>query len=85
MGGIWEAGVKLMKFHLHRDVGNAKLNFEEFYTLLCQIEAVLDSRPLSTLSNDLDNLQVLTPDHFLIGISLLALPDYNRSILKSLV
>ena len=28
MGGIWETGVELMKFHLDLVVGNAKLNFE---------------------------------------------------------
>jgi len=77
MGGIWEAGVKSMKFHLHRVVGNVKLTVEEFYTLLCQVEAVLNSRPLCQLSNEPDNLQVLTPGHFLISTSLLALPDHN--------
>jgi hypothetical protein len=83
IGGIWEAGVKSMKFHLCRVVGNAKLTFEEFYTLLYQVEAVLNSRPISPLSNNPDNLQVLTPGHFLIGTSLLALPDYNLTVLSS--
>lgn len=46
MGGIWEARVKSMKFHL-RVAGNAKINYEEFYTLLCQIEAVLNKTYLS--------------------------------------
>jgi len=77
MGGIWEAGVKSMEFHLRRVAGNAKLTFEEFYTLLCQVEAVLNSRPICPLGNNPDNLQVLTPGHFLIGTSLLAPPDRN--------
>ena len=34
MGGIWEAGVKSMKFHLRQVVGNAKSNYEEFYTFV---------------------------------------------------
>jgi len=66
-----------MKFHLHRVVGNADLTFEKFYTLRCQIEAVLNSRLLCPLSNHPDNLQALTPGHFLIGTSLLALRDHN--------
>jgi hypothetical protein len=82
MGGIWE-GVKSMKFHLCRVVGNVKLTFEEFYTLLCQVEAVLNSKPICPLSNKPDNLQVLTPGHFVIGTSLLALPDYILTDLSS--
>jgi len=71
MGGIWEGGVKSMKFRLHRVVGNAKLTVDEFYTLLCQAEGVLNSRPLCPLSNDPDNLPVLLalPDHKLIDLS----------------
>ena len=83
VGGIWEAGVKLMKFKLHTVVGNAKLTSEESYTLLCQVEAVLNSRSLCPLSNDSDNLQFLTPGLFLISTSLLALPDHSLIDLSS--
>ena len=69
MGGIWEVGVKSMIFHLRRVVGNAKLAFEEFYTLHCHVEAVLNSGPVCPLSKNPDNFQVLIPGHFLIGTS----------------
>src|SRR5215510_8318416 len=62
---------------------NAKLTFEEFYTLLCQLEAVLYPRPICPLSNNPDNLQVLTQRHFLIGTSLLALPGHSLIDLPS--
>jgi len=48
-GGIWETGVKAMKFHLKRVAGTALLNCDEMETLLAQIEAVLNSRPLTSL------------------------------------
>ena len=83
MGGIWEAGVKTMKFHLRRVARNVKLTFEEFYTLICRVEAVLNSRLLCPMPNNPDNLQVLTPGHFLIGTSLLAPPDQNLIDLPS--
>ena len=66
-GGLWEAGVKSFKYHLKRVVGEAKLNYEEFLTIVIQIEGMLNSRPLTPLSADMDDLEVLTPGHFLIG------------------
>ncbi|KYQ57720.1 hypothetical protein ALC60_03312 [Trachymyrmex zeteki] len=69
-GGIWEAAVKSTKLHLKRIVGDTPLTFEEMYTVLTQVEAVLNSRPISPLSNDPNDLSYLTPGHFLVGDSL---------------
>ena len=74
-GGLWEAAVKSMKNHLKRVVATVKLTFEEFATILAQIEACLNSRPLVALSCDDDGVDALTPDHFLIGRPLESLPD----------
>ncbi|GFX75488.1 integrase catalytic domain-containing protein [Trichonephila clavipes] len=75
-GGLWEAGVKLVKFHLKRVVGSINLTFEEFYTLLTQIEAVLNSRQLRRLvDNDIDSLNVLTPSHFLVDEEVIGPPE----------
>ena len=75
-GGLWEAAVKRTKTHLKRIMGDVKLSFEEFTTVLTQIEACLNSRPLVyTGSPDDDSIEILTPGHFLIGQSLCSLPD----------
>jgi len=73
-GGLWETAVKSTKYHLRRVIGETTLTFEETSTLLAQIEACLNSRPLLALSDDPDDLSALTPGH-LIGAPLLAVPD----------
>jgi hypothetical protein len=74
-GGLWEAGVKSIKFHLKRTIGDATPTFEELNTLLTQIEACLNSRPLSPLSDHPDDLEPLTPSHFLVGEPLITIPE----------
>lgn len=76
-GGLWEAGVKSSKFHLLRTLKNSILTFESFSTIVTQIEGVLNSRPLTQLSTDPNDLEALTPAHFLIGRSLLTIPYYD--------
>lgn len=83
-GGIWEAAVKSFKRHLKRIIGESKLTFEEMSTVLSQIEACLNSRPLTTMNNpDDDGLEPLTPAHFLIGKPLMALPDTTLTSCQS--
>ena len=74
-GGLWEAEVKCFNHHLQRVLGEATLTFEEFSTLCAQIEACLNSRPLSPLSSDADDISALTPGHFLVGAPLMAMPE----------
>lgn len=54
-GGIWEAGEKSIKHHLKRLSGNMVFTFEELTTLLCQIEACLNSRLLCPMNNDIND------------------------------
>ncbi|XP_064214925.1 uncharacterized protein LOC135267108 [Tribolium castaneum] len=81
-GGIWEAGIKSVKTHLHRLIGEQILTFEELYTVLTQIESVLNSRLLCPVSADPNDLSVLTPGHFLTLEPLSAPPDSDLSSLK---
>ncbi|XP_052749788.1 uncharacterized protein LOC128200426 [Galleria mellonella] len=75
--GLAEAGIKSIKAHLVRVIGLQRLTFEEFYTILTQIESMLNSRPLSPLSSDANDFSVLTPGHFLTLEPLSTIPEEN--------
>nr|CAI5828097.1 unnamed protein product [Callosobruchus analis] len=79
-GGLWEAAVKSTKFHLKRVLVNSNVTYEEFFTLVVQIEGILNSRPLVAMSSDPNDLTSITPSHFLIGRPMTALPDVNLTI-----
>ncbi|GFU59451.1 integrase catalytic domain-containing protein [Trichonephila clavipes] len=74
-GGLWEAGVKSFKHHLYRTLVNSKITFEEFETIIIQIEGILNSRPLVPLSDNINEYEVLTPGHFIIGRPISAIPE----------
>ncbi|XP_014215483.1 uncharacterized protein LOC106644477 [Copidosoma floridanum] len=74
-GGLWESTVKACKHHLKRVIGEALLIYEKLTTLMSQIEACLNSKPLGYLSSTDEDPVALTPGHFLIGAALISPPD----------
>ncbi|XP_039537633.1 uncharacterized protein LOC120485904 [Pimephales promelas] len=73
-GGFWERLVRSVKMSMRKVLGKASLTFEEMSTLLAEVEAILNSRPLTFVHNELDEPQPLTPAHFLVGERLTSLP-----------
>lgn len=64
-----------MKHHLRRVIDDQSLTYEEYTTLLAEVEACLNSRPLCPLTDNSKYLEPLTPGHFLIGRPLIGPPD----------
>jgi hypothetical protein len=60
-GQVWKAVVKLKKVQLR----NTALTFEGFSTILCQIKVSFTSKPICVKFTDIEDIYVLTPDHFL--------------------
>jgi hypothetical protein len=77
-GGLWEANIKVAKGFLSKIGGNYIYTFEELSTLLAQVAACMNSRPICALSDNPTDPQPLTPAHFLIGRPLDALPEINQ-------
>ena len=68
-GGIWEREVqsikKVMNAMLQEFSNQVKMTDELLLTLMCEIEDILNNRPLTAVSMDSDNLEALTPNHIL--------------------
>ncbi|XP_014487595.1 PREDICTED: uncharacterized protein LOC106751252 [Dinoponera quadriceps] len=56
-------------------IGEATFTYEEMVTLLAEVEAYMNSRPIAAMSDDPEDLSPLTPGHFLIGALLLSVPE----------
>ncbi|XP_039288574.1 uncharacterized protein LOC120352394 [Nilaparvata lugens] len=73
-GGLWERSIRSFKSIFKIVTLKQVLNFEELHTLSAQIGAILNSRPITPLSEDPHDLAYLSPGHFLIGRPINALP-----------
>lgn len=66
-GGWWERLVRSVKSALKKSLGTRCLTKCELETTLSEVEACINSRPLTYVSEDHDVNKPLTPSHFLIG------------------
>ncbi|XP_053685703.1 uncharacterized protein LOC128735233 [Sabethes cyaneus] len=73
-GGLWEAGVKVVKLHLTRTLGNVTMTFEEFHTVLTHVESIVNSRLLYFSSDDPNDPQSISPAHLMFGRPLEPMP-----------
>lgn len=75
--GGWESSVKLMKHHIKRVLGEVRLCFEDFTTLIIEIEAIVNSRPMWSIPSRTDEFEALTPGHFIMFKAPNTLPEPN--------
>ena len=79
-GGWWERMVRSVKEPLRKVLGKSLLSFTELTTVLVKIEAIINSRPLTTVSDDVKDDTPVTPAHLAIGRSLVSLLDAQEEI-----
>ena len=76
-GGFYERLVKSVKLPLKKIFGNVMLDAEQMATVLTEIEAQINSRPLTYVGAEPNDLNALTPPKILIGRKL----QYKRVML----
>ncbi|KAK0135606.1 Proteoglycan 4 [Merluccius polli] len=64
-GGAWERIIRMIRQILTSVLHQQTLNDESFHTVLCEVEAILNDRPITKISGDHNDLEALTPNHIL--------------------
>ena len=67
--------IKQTKGALRVAVGNQVLSWNEMSTAFAKVKSLINSRPLGYPSNDPNDLQPLTPNHFLLGRASSSVPQ----------
>jgi hypothetical protein len=66
MGGVWERQIRTIRKILVALVKQQILDDESLMTLMCQVEATVNSRPITAVSNAVNDPEPLTPNHLLL-------------------
>ena len=73
-GGFWERLIGLTKTSLKKVLGHSQIDMETLQTVVTEIENILNNRPLTYPSSDINDLEALTPAHILYGRRISTLP-----------
>lgn len=65
-GGSWERCIRTVRKILHAISTEQVLDDEGLTTLFCEVEYIVNSRPITKVSNDPDDLEPLSPNHLLL-------------------
>ena len=65
-GGVWERCIRTVRKVMKALVKEQILDEEGLSTLLCEVEAIVNGRPLTKLSDDPRDAAPLTPNHLLL-------------------
>jgi len=84
-GGVWERMIRSIRKILRALVGNKLLDDETLMTTLCEVEKILNDRPLVKATDDPNDLEALTPNALLLlrqNSSVSPLPEQTSVNLK---
>ena len=66
MGGVWERVIRSIRKILTALLGQQLVNEAMLRTLMAEVQGILNSRPLTPVSDDPKDLEPFTPNHLLL-------------------
>ena len=79
-GGFYERLIGVTKSCLKKTLFRKKVSIEDLYTLVAEVENRVNNRPLTYVSDDINELEALTPSHLIYGRRLKSLPSVTRPV-----
>ncbi len=65
-GGIWEIQIRTVRRILSSLLKEQAVNDDCFQTIMCKVESIINGRPLTSVSDDVNDIEPLTPNHLLL-------------------
>lgn len=65
-GGIWERQIRTVRRILNSLLKEQAVNDDCIQTIMCEVESIINGRPLTSISDDVNDLEPLTPNHLLL-------------------
>lgn len=65
-GWIWERQICSVRKILTQLLRQQTLDDERLHTLFCEVESIINDRPITRVSNDPNDIEALTPNHLLL-------------------
>ena len=74
-GTFWECLIELTKQAIKKTLARAFITLPQLETIMVEIEAILNNRPLTYVSSDISDPEPLTPSHLLYGRRIQSVPN----------
>ena len=77
VGGVWEKLVRSCKKAMYAVLGNRSITEDVLSATMCVVEQTSNARALTPVSSDVNDLESITPNHFVLGNKNICLPYYH--------
>ncbi len=77
-GGVHERMIGVCKSAIKKTLGKSLVPLEELQTIVKEVQAIVNNRPLTYTSSDIDEIEPITPNHLIFGREIKLVPWDNN-------
>lgn len=65
-GGVWERQIRTVRRILGALLKEQSMTDDSLHTIMCEVESIINNRPITSMPDDPNDLEPLTPNHLLL-------------------